>query len=67
MLEKKTDNLQPELFELPKTRIEVDDFLDENGKKKGRIPTGMTRDQINKLGKNKSKRRSGDASWPNEY
>lgn len=67
MTEKKTDNSQPELFDLPKARVEVDDYINEKGKKKDRIPTGMTRKEINKLGKNKSKCRSGDASWPNDY
>jgi hypothetical protein len=60
-------DLQPSLFDLPKARVASDDFLKANGKKNNRISTGMKRSEINKLKKNKGKRRTGDASWPNEY
>lgn len=62
-----TPEKQPGLFDLPETRVASDDFLKANGKKKGRISTGMKRSEIDKLKKNKGKRRTGDASWPNEY
>lgn len=58
---------QPSLFDLPETRVTSDDFLKANGKKNNRISTGMKRSEINKLKKNKGKRKTGDASWPNEY
>jgi len=58
---------QPSLFDLPETRVASDDFLKANGKKNNRISTGMKRSEINKLKKNKGKRKTGDASWPNEY
>ncbi len=63
----KETKLQPGLFDLPKARVEAVDYIDENGRKKGRIPTGMKRSEINELKKNKGKRRTGDASWPNDY
>lgn len=58
---------QPSLFDLPKTRSTTDDFLTPDGKKKKSIPTGMTRSEINKLGRNKGKRKTGNTNWPNEY
>lgn len=61
------ENRQPDLFnDLPKAP-DITDFLKPDGKKKNRISTGMKRSEIDKLKKNKGKRRTGDASWPNDY
>lgn len=51
---------QPPLFGIPpevlapKRTPDVSDFLNKKGKKKKSIPTGMTREEINKLGRNKA-------------
>lgn len=66
-LQPNLSDLQPSLFDLPETRVASDDFLKANGKKKSGISTGMKRSEIDKLKKNKGKRRTGDASWPNDY
>lgn len=52
---------------LPKDRADLTDFLKPDGKKKNRTPTGMTRKEINELKKNKGKRGTINADWPNEY
>jgi hypothetical protein len=62
-----TPEKQPGLFELPKAPKDLTDFLNPRGKKKSGISTGMKRSEIDKLKKNKGKRRTGDASWPNDY
>lgn len=59
--------LQPSLFDLPETRPTADDFLRPDGRKKKSIPTGMTRSEINQLKKNKGKRGTRNANWPNDY
>ncbi len=62
-----TPETQPSLFELPKAKQDTTDSLTPNGKKRGSIPTGMKRSEINKLGEKKGKKRTGNASYPNEY
>lgn len=52
---------------LPQDRTDLTDFLKPDGKKKNKIPTGMTRKEINKLKTNKAKRGTPNADWPNEY
>lgn len=62
----KGENIQPKLIDLPEIPIEIDDFLTPEGKKKNSIPTGMTREQINELAKNKGIQEPaaiGDDDW----
>ena len=62
-----TPEKQPSLFELPEVPKDAYDYLTPDGKKKNRIPTGMKRSEINKLGEKKGKKITGNASYPNEY
>jgi len=63
----KTPECQPSLFELPEVPKDPTDFLTPKGKKRNSIPTGMKREEIINLKKNKGKRRTGNTNWPNEY
>lgn len=48
-----TPEIQPGLFKLPEVPKDITDFLKPNGEKNSSIPTGMTRDKIKKLAKNR--------------
>lgn len=63
----KGENIQPNLIDSPKIPRDIDDFLTPEGKKKNSISTGMKRSEIEKLKKNKAKRGTRNANWPNEY
>lgn len=62
----KGENIQPKLIDSPEIPKDDIDYLTPNGKKKGGIPTGMTRKQINELAKNKGIQEPaaiGDDDW----
>jgi len=63
----KGESTQPSLLNLPEVRKDTTDFLRPDGKKRNKIPTGMKREEIINLKKNKGKRKTGNANWPNEY
>ncbi|HWS49008.1 MAG TPA: hypothetical protein VN174_03095 [Candidatus Methanoperedens sp.] len=50
------EKLQPPLFEIKETPPDENSFINEKGKKKKSIPTGMTRQELNELARRKAPR-----------
>jgi len=50
------ETLQPSLFEIKEKLPDESSFINERGKKKKSIPTGMTRQELNELARRKAPR-----------